>query len=197
MNNFIILSISISFVLGLSNILDESNILGKQKKEPNNMKAYGSIDFGDSKQYVTSKFKENEIFTDLDNNIYFIYLFDTPFQIEFIYGTNERKPTFLKTIRLKLQSIVDSYVIDKIIESFNEKYGPSDKYYINLDGNIRDYYKWLHIDKIIHLDFDGIDIDITINSKHFNKLSKSSIEEDIENRYKKKLERFENQMNKL
>ena len=166
MSKFIILLLSYSLLLSL-------------EEPPKFIKAYGSIDFGDSKQFVSSKLKENEIYKDIDNNLYYTYLFDTRFEIEFIYGTNERKPTFLKTIQLKLNSIVHSHIISKIIESFNEKYGPSKKYYISFDGGTRDYYKWVKEDKVIHLDFDGVDIDITINSKHFNKLSKSYIEVSV------------------
>ena len=42
-----------------------------------------------------------------------------------------------------------------------------------------------------------MNIDITINSKHFNSLSKTYIEKDIEAEYKRKLERQKNQLEKL
>ena len=71
-------------------------------KIPEDIKAYGTINFGDGKQYVNSKFKENEIRKDSDTNANIIHLLDIPFEIEFIYGTNDMRPTFLKTIQLKL-----------------------------------------------------------------------------------------------
>ena len=161
------------------------------------IKAYGTINFGDGKQYVNSKLTENGIRKDSDTNEKIIHLLDIPFEIEFIYGTNDMRPTFLKTIRLKLHSIIDSHIITKIIKSFDEKYGASKKYYIDIYGDTKEYYKWEKDDKVVHLDFDGMNIEIIINSKHFNNLSKSYIDKDIEESYKKKAERHKNQLEKL
>ena len=66
-----------------------------------------------------------------------------------------------------------------------------------MGSDSKEYYRWDNGDKIIHLDFDGINIDIVVNSTHFNDLSKTSIEKDSENDLKKKAERIENQLKKL
>ena len=185
-----ILSLGISINIDLPKIPQSSN-------SPEDIKAYGTINFGDSKQYVQSKFKENGIYRNSDTNAYIISIFDIPFEIQFIYGTNDRRPTFLKAIRLKLYSIVDSYIINEVISAFENQYGPSKKYYIDIYGDTKEYFKWTKDDKVIHLDFDGMNIDITINSKHFNKLSKSYIEKDIEAQYRKKADRHKEQIKKL
>ena len=193
MNKFtIFLLLVLSFAV--SNQID---IPKAKHSTPEDIKAYGTINFGDGKQYVKTKLKENEIYRNVDMNAYTIHLFDTPFIIEFVYGTNDRKPTFLKTIRLKLGSIVDSHIITRIIEAFDTQFGTSEKYYIDIEGDIKEYYRWEKEDKVAHLDFDGMNIDITINSIHFNKLSKSYIDKDVEDSYKKKAERMENQLKKL
>ena len=174
-----------------------TSILISSDKIPEDIKAYGTINFGDGKQYVNSKFKENEIRKDSDTNAKIIHLLDIPFEIEFIYGTNDMRPTFLKTIRLKLRSIIDSHIINKVIDSFDKKYGPSEKYYIDVYEDSKEYYRWEKDDKVVHLDFDGMNIEITINSKHFNSLSKSYIDKDIKESYKKKATRHKNQLKKL
>ena len=61
----------------------------------------------------------------------------------------------------------------------------------------KEYYRWEKEDKIIHLDFDGINIDIVVNSTHFNKLAKKSTDKDLKKNHKKKAERIENQIKKL
>ena len=66
-----------------------------------------------------------------------------------------------------------------------------------MGSDSKEYYRWNNGDKIIHLDFDGINIDIVVNSTHFNDLSKISVEKDSENDLKKKAERIENQIKKL
>ena len=171
------------------------------KKSPEDIKAYGTINFGDGKQYVNSKLTENEIRRDSDINANIVDLLDTPFKIEFIYGSNDIRPTFLKAIRLKLKSIIHSPIINKIITKFNEEYGASEKYYINIYEDTKEYYRWEKDDKVVHLDFDGMNIEITINSKHFNKLSKSYIEKDIEKdikkSYEKRKKRHDKQLKKL
>ena len=91
---------------------------------------------------------------------------------------------------MKLGSIVDSHIITRIIEAFDTQFGTSEKYYIDIEGDIKEYYRWEKDDKVAHLDFDGMNIDITINSIHFNKLSKSYIDKDVEDSYKKKAERI-------
>ena len=187
----------LNIFLLLSLLISADIDLPKNAGLPSNIKAYGTIDFGDSKETVLSKLRDNSIYRNKDSGAYIIQLFDTPFQIDFIYGTNERRPTFLKTTRLKLQSIVDSHIINEIITAFDEQYGPSEKYYINIYRDSKEYFKWEKDDRIIHLDFDGVNIDITINSKHFNSLSKTYIEKDIEAEYKKKLDRQKKQLEKL
>ena len=164
---------------------------------PEDIKAYGTINFGDGKKFVQTKLKDNDIYWDNDRDEYVMHLFDTPFIIEFVYGTNDRRPTFLKTIRLKLGSIIDSYVITKIIKTFDEKFGESEKFYIEIGEEPKEYYRWEKEDKIIHLDFDGINIDIVVNSTHFNKLAERSIDKDLKKNHKKKAERIENQIKKL
>tara|TARA_Y100000996_G_C22360549_1_gene576697 strand:+ start:111 stop:686 length:576 start_codon:yes stop_codon:yes gene_type:complete len=185
-------------ILILSCLLVATDInLPKNADLPSVIKAYGTINFGDSKDVIQSKLKGNEIYRNKDSGAYIVQVFDTPFEIEFIYGTNERRPTFLKTMRLGLHSIVDSHIINEVIEAFDEQYGSSEKYYINIYRDSKEYFKWEKDDRVIHLDFDGVNIDITINSKHFNSLSKTYIEKDIEEEYKKKLERKKKQLEKL
>ena len=185
-------------ILILSCLLFATDInLPKNANLPSNIKAYGSINFGDSKDVIQSKLRANEIYRNKDSGAYIVQIFDTPFEIEFIYGTNERRPTFLKTMRLGLYSIVDSHIINEVITVFDEQYGPSEKYYINIYRDSKEYFRWEKDDRVIHLDFDGVNIDITINSKHFNSLSKTYIEKDIEEDYKKKLERKKKQLEKL
>ncbi len=185
-------------ILILSCLLVATDInLPKNADLPSNIKAYGTINFGDSKDVIQSKLRDNEIYRNKDSGAYIVQVFDTPFEIDFIYGTNERRPTFLKTMRLGLHSIVDSHIINEVIEAFDEQYGPSEKYYINIYRDSKEYFRWEKDDRVIHLDFDGVNIDITINSKHFNSLSKTYIEKDIEEEYKKKLERKKKQLEKL
>jgi len=185
-------------ILILSCLLVATDInLPKNADLPSNIKAYGTINFGDSKDVIQSKLRSNEIYRNKDSGAYIVQVFDTPFEIDFIYGTNERRPTFLKTMRLGLHSIVDSHIINEVIEAFDEQYGPSEKYYINIYRDSKEYFRWEKDDRVIHLDFDGVNIDITINSKHFNSLSKTYIEKDIEEEYKKKLERKKKQLEKL
>ena len=164
---------------------------------PNDLRAYGTINFGDGKKFVKTKLKDNNIYWDNDRDAYVLHLFDVPFVIEFVYGTNELRPTFLKTIRLKLGSIIDSHIITKIIDTFDKRFGDCEKFYIDMGSDSKEYYRWDNGDKIIHLDFDGINIDIVVNSTHFNNLSKTSIEKDSINDLKKKAERIENQLKKL
>ena len=166
-------------------------------KPETNYKAYGSIEFGDSKNFVKTKLKENEIYRNNDSGAYIINLFDTPFEIEFLYGTNDRKSSFLRAIRLNLFSIVDSYIVNQIIAAFDTQYGAAEKYYINLHGDIKEYFKWEKGDREIHLDFDGLNINITINSKHFNKLSQDSVKETIKDDSQRIEERQKNQLQKL
>ena len=71
------------------------SVLISNDKIPEDIKAYGSIDFGDGKQYVNSKLTENGIRKDSDTNKKIIHLLDIPFEIEFIYGTNDMQ--LLKT----------------------------------------------------------------------------------------------------
>ena len=185
-------------ILILSCLLVATDInLPKNADLPSNIKAYGTINFGDSKDVIQSKLRGNEIYRNKDSGAYIVQVFDTPFEIDFIYGTNERRPTFLKTMRLGLHSIVDSHIINEVIEAFDEQYGPSEKYYINIYRDSKEYFRWEKDDRVIHLDFDGVNIDITINSKHFNSLSKTYIEKDIEEEYKKKLDRKKKQLEKL
>ena len=164
---------------------------------PNDLRAYGTINFGDGKKFVKTKLKDINIYWDNDRDAYVLHLFDVPFVIEFVYGTNEMRPTFLKTIRLKLGSIIDSHIITKIIDTFDKRFGNGEKFYIDMGSDSKEYYRWNNGDKIIHLDFDGINIDIVVNSMHFNNLSKTSIEKDSKNDLKKKAERIENQLKKL
>jgi len=168
-----------------------------KRNVPEDIKAYGTINFGDGKKFVQTKLKDNDIYWDNDRDEYVMHLFDIPFIIEFAYGTNDRRPTFLKTIRLKLGSIIDSHVITKIIKTFDEKFGKSEKFYIEVGGDSKEYYRWEKEDKVIHLDFDGINIDIVVNSIHFNKLEKNSINKDQKKDHKKKTDRIENQIKKL
>ena len=192
--NKLIIFLLISFLLPSREIdLPKTYEQGPSK----DIKAYGSINFGDSKEYIQSKLKINEIYRNSDTGAYIIHIFDAPFEIQFVYGTNDIRPTFLKTVRFKLHSIVDSHIINEVIKAFNEQYGDSEKYYINIYKDIKEYFKWEKDDKVIHLDFDGMNIDITINSKHFNSLSKTYIEKDIEAEYKRKLQRQKNQLEKL
>ena len=160
-------------------------------------KAYGTIEFGDSKQFIQSKLKENEIYRNNDDGAYIINLFDAPFEIIFIYGSNKRKPTFLKTIRLSLHSIIDSHISTSIISAFNEKYGEAEKFYISSNDDIKEYYRWNDADKDIHFDFDGLNIQITIESKHFNKLSQKSQNKDTLDSNKLKESRQRDQLKKL
>ena len=62
--------------------------LPKNADLPSNIKAYGTINFGDSKETVQSKLRDNEIYRNKDTGAYIIRIFDTSFEIEFIYGTN-------------------------------------------------------------------------------------------------------------
>ena len=50
-----------------------TSILISSDKIPEDIKAYGTINFGDGKQYVNSKFKENEIRKDSDTNAKIIH----------------------------------------------------------------------------------------------------------------------------
>lgn len=162
------------------------------------LKAYGTIEFGDSKQFIQSKLNENDIYRNNDNGAYIINLFDTPFKITFIYGSNEIKPTFLKTIRLSLLSIVDSHISTSIISSFTKQYGDAEKFYISSnEDDIKEYYRWTNDDKHIHLDFDGLNLQITIESRHFNNLSKESVKKSNKDFNKRKEDRHNNQMKKL
>ena len=169
----------------------------KLDSTPKDIKAYGTINFGDGKKFIETKLKENDIYWDNDRDGYVMHLFDVPFIIEFVYGTNDRRPTFLKTLRLKLGSIIDSHVITKIITTFDDRFGESEKFYIEMGADSKEYYKWEKGDKTIHLDFDGINIDIVVNSAHFNKLSKTYTNKDAEKNQKKKIQRIENQIKKL
>ncbi len=168
-----------------------------KSQETKDFKAYGTIEFGDSKEFILTKLKDNDIYRSNDNGAYIITLFDIPFEIEFVYGTNDRKPSFLRAIRLKLSSIVDSYIISKVTKTFDREYGSSEKYYINIHGDPKEYFKWEKDDREIHLDFDGTNINITINSKHFNKLSQVSIDKNNQEDLKKKEDRHKNQLEKL
>lgn len=168
------------------------------KAEPiRDLKAYGTIEFGDSKDFVQTKFKENEIYRNNDTGAYIISLFDTPFEIEFLYGTNNVKSSFLRAIRLNLFSIIDSHIVTQIIEAFDGQYGNAERYYILDGGDLQEYFKWEKDGKEIHLDFDGINIKVTINSKHFTKLSQDSIEKNIEEDSNKKETRQKQQLEKL
>ena len=164
---------------------------------PNDIRAYGTINFGDGKQFVKTKLKDNDIYWDNDRDAYVLHLFDVPFVIEFVYGTNEMRPTFLKTIRLKLGSIIDSHIINNIIDAFDERFGDGEKFYIDMKSDSKEYYRWDNGDKIIHLDFDGLNIDIVVNSTHFNTLSRKSDEKDSKNNLKKKADRIDSQIKKL
>ena len=164
---------------------------------PEDIKAYGTINFGDGKKFVETKLKDNDIYWDNDRDEYVMHLFDVPFIIEFVYGTNERRPTFLKTIRLKLGSIIDSHIITKIIETFDERFGKSEKFYIEMESDSKEYYRWKKEDKTIHLDFDGLNIDIVVNSTHFNNLAKKSTDNNSKKSFKKKAKRIEGQIKKL
>jgi len=193
MNKIIILLLAASLLISI-----DIEIPKFDKEEPiQDLKAYGSIEFGDSKKFVQTKFKENEIYRNNDTGAYIINLFDTPFEIEFLYGTNDRKPSFLRAIRLNLFSIVDSYIVTQVIDAFDIQYGSAEKYYISIHGNLKEYFKWEKDDKEIHLDFDGININITINSKHFSKLSQDSIKKTIKEDSGKKEERQNQQLEKL
>ena len=193
MNKLIICLLTLSFLCPT-----EIDVPKAPKQEsPEDIKAYGTIDFGDSKEYIQSKLKKNGIYRDTDTGAYIIHLFDVPFEITFVYGTNDIRPTFLKGVKLKLYSIIDSHIITEVIGAFDEQYGPSEKYYIDIYGDSKEYFRWEKDDRVIHLDFDGVNIDITINSKHFNELSKTYIEKDIEAEYKRKLERQKKQLEKL
>ena len=193
MNKIIILA---SFILSIG-ISNHEHTPNTKYSIPEDIKAYGTINFGDGKQYIGAKLEENDIYWDDDRDGYVIYLFDIPFIIEFVYGTNERRPTFLKTIRLKLGSIVDSHIINKVISTFNKRFGESEKFYIDMGEDSKEYYRWEKDDKVVHLDFDGINIDIVINSTHFNNLSESYKDKDSDKDHKKKLERIDEQLKKL
>ena len=123
------ITILLSFILSFGFSLDMETPKVK-RNIPEDIKAYGTINFGDGKKFVETKLKDNDIYWDNDRDEYVMHLFDVPFIIEFVYGTNERRPTFLKTIRLKLGSIIDSHIITKIIETFDERFGKSEKFYI-------------------------------------------------------------------
>jgi len=193
MNKLIICLLTLSFLCPT-----EIDIPKAPKQEsPEDIKAYGTIDFGDSKEYIQSKLKKNGIYRDTDTGAYIIHLFDVPFEITFVYGTNDIRPTFLKGVKLKLYSIIDSHIITEVISAFDEQYGPSEKYYIDIYGDSKEYFRWEKDDRVVHLDFDGVNIDIAINSYHFNNLSKTHIEKEVEEDYKKKAERHKNQLEKL
>ena len=190
------ITILLSFILSFGFSLDIETPKVK-RNIPEDIKAYGTINFGDGKKFVETKLKDNDIYWDNDRDEYVMHLFDVPFIIEFVYGTNERRPTFLKTIRLKLGSIIDSHIITKIIETFDERFGKSEKFYIEMESDSKEYYRWKKEDKTIHLDFDGLNIDIVVNSTHFNSLAKKSIDNDSEKNLKKKAKRIEDQIKKL
>ena len=190
------ITILLSFILSFGFSLDMETPKVK-RNIPEDIKAYGTINFGDGKKFVETKLKDNDIYWDNDRDEYVMHLFDVPFIIEFVYGTNERRPTFLKTIRLKLGSIIDSHIITKIIETFDERFGKSEKFYIEMESDSKEYYRWKKEDKTIHLDFDGLNIDIVVNSTHFNNLAKKSTDNNSKKSFKKKAERIENQIKKL
>ena len=190
------ITILLSFILSFGFSLDIETPKVKSSI-PEDIKAYGTINFGDGKKFVETKLKDNDIYWDNDRDEYVMHLFDVPFIIEFVYGTNERRPTFLKTIRLKLGSIIDSHIITKIIKTFDERFGKSEKFYIEMESDSKEYYRWKKEDKTIHLDFDGLNIDIVVNSTHFNSLAKKSIDNDSEKNLKKKAKRIEDQIKKL
>lgn len=190
------ITILLSFILSFGFSLDMETPKVK-RNIPEDIKAYGTINFGDGKKFVETKLKDNDIYWDNDRDEYVMHLFDVPFIIEFVYGTNERRPTFLKTIRLKLGSIIDSHIITKIIKTFDERFGKSEKFYIEMESDSKEYYRWKKEDKNIHLDFDGLNIDIVVNSTHFNSLAKKSIDNDSEKNLKKKAKRIEDQIKKL
>ena len=190
------ITILLSFILSFGFSLDIETPKVK-RNIPEDIKAYGTINFGDGKKFVETKLKDNDIYWDNDRDEYVMHLFDVPFIIEFVYGTNQRRPTFLKTIRLKLGSIIDSHIITKIIETFDERFGKSEKFYIEMESDSKEYYRWKKEDKTIHLDFDGLNIDIVVNSTHFNSLAKKSIDNDSEKNLKKKAKRIEGQIKKL
>ena len=190
------ITILLSFILSFGFSLDMETPKVK-RNIPEDIKAYGTINFGDGKKFVETKLKDNDIYWDNDRDEYVMHLFDVPFIIEFVYGTNERRPTFLKTIRLKLGSIIDSHIITKIIETFDERFGKSEKFYIGMESDSKEYYRWKKEDKTIHLDFDGLNIDIVVNSTHFNNLAKKSTDNNSKKSFKKKAERIENQIKKL
>tara|TARA_B110000263_G_C15228274_1_gene473302 strand:+ start:230 stop:814 length:585 start_codon:yes stop_codon:yes gene_type:complete len=193
MNKIIILLLTASLLISL-----DIDIPRFSKEEPiKDLKAYGTIEFGDSKKFIQTKFKENEIYRNNNTGAYIINLFDTPFEITFLYGTSDRKPSFLRAIRLNLFSIIDSHIVSQVIDAFNSQYGAAEKYYINIQGDLKEYFKWEKDEKEIHLDFDGININITINSKHFNKLSQDSIKKTIKGDSNKKESRQNKQLEKL
>ena len=190
------ITILLSFILSFGFSLDMETPKVK-RNIPEDIKAYGTINFGDGKKFVETKLKDNDIYWDNDRDEYVMHLFDVPFIIEFVYGTNERRPTFLKTIRLKLGSIIDSHIITKIIETFDERFGKSEKFYIGMESDSKEYYRWKKEDKTIHLDFDGLNIDIVVNSTHFNNLAKKSTDNNSKKSFKKKAKRIEGQIKKL
>ena len=190
------ITILLSFILSFGFSLDMETPKVK-RNIPEDIKAYGTINFGDGKKFVETKLKDNDIYWDNDRDEYVMHLFDVPFIIEFVYGTNERRPTFLKTIRLKLGSIIDSHIITKIIETFDERFGKSEKFYIEMESDSKEYYRWKKEDKTIHLDFDGLNIDIVVNSTHFNNLAKKSTDNNSKKSFKKKAKRIEGQIKKL
>tara|TARA_Y100000741_G_scaffold357680_1_gene335825 strand:+ start:58 stop:642 length:585 start_codon:yes stop_codon:yes gene_type:complete len=180
--------------IGFSLELDTPKV---RKSIPEDIRAYGTINFGDGKQFVETKLNDNDIFWDNDRDAYMLHLFDVPFVIEFVYGTNNLRPTFLKTIRLKLGSIIDSHIITKIIETFDIRFGMGEKFYIDMGTDSKEYYRWNNGDKAIHLDFDGLNIDIVVNSSHFNSLARKSTQKESQKNHKKKEERIEGQIKKL
>ena len=190
------ITILLSFILSFGFSLDIETPKVK-RNIPEDIKAYGTINFGDGKKFVETKLKDNDIYWDNDRDEYVMHLFDVPFIIEFVYGTNQRRPTFLKTIRLKLGSIIDSHIITKIIETFDERFGKSEKFYIEMESDSKEYYRWKKEDKTIHLDFDGLNIDIVVNSTHFNNLAKKSTDNNSKKSFKKKAKRIEGQIKKL
>ena len=81
--------------------------------------------------------------------------------------------------------------------AFDERFGDGEKFYIDMESDSKEYYRWDNGDKIIHLDFDGLNIDIVVNSTHFNTLSRKSNEKDSKNNLKKKADRIDSQIKKL
>ena len=103
------ITILLSFILSFGFSLDMETPKVK-RNIPEDIKAYGTINFGDGKKFVETKLKDNDIYWDNDRDEYVMHLFDVPFIIEFVYGTNERRPTFLKTIILPFMSELKPHI---------------------------------------------------------------------------------------